>query len=438
MSAQPLTAAVCAERHAAERAFRSQVERDLRRNFGANLVHGMLGLTGFRLVTAPTFVPGYIYLLSGSRMAVGMALASQFIGMALSSIWGATMIEHRRRVMPVVYGVGWLMRAQVLGLALSAYFLSGHSALVAACVFLALFGFFNGMQSVTFSFLMSKVIPAEKRGQLTGMRNFLGGLIASGVAYLGGKYLVGYNAFGNGYATTFMMAFVLTSIGISALTFVREPESPQVRDRAGLAARLREIPALLRGDVHYARFFFARALAALGTAAMPFYTLYAGKTVSLSGAMIGYLSLAFLLAQTLSNLAWGALADRHGYRQVFLWSLALWVASAVFLMLAHQPATIILAFCGLGAGFGGYFVAAQNFVLEFGSARERPMRIAVSDTASHLMMVVGPLLGGALAQGFDYGYLFVAAIAVKALAMLAILRVEEPRRRPQVPRADDE
>lgn len=417
------------EPQVAEQAYHAQVLRDLPRNFAANLAHGMLGVTGFRLITAPTFVPAYIYLLSGSKAAVGIALAVQYLGMALSSIWGATLIEHRRRVMRVVYGVGWLMRVQVLGLALSGYFLSGHWAFIAACIFLAMFGFFNGMQSVTFSFLMSKVIPAERRGQLTGLRNFLGGLIASGVAYFGGRYLVESNALGNGYASTFLLAFILTSLGITALTFVREPESLTVRPQSGLWGRLRQVPDVLRSDVHYARFFVARTLAALGATALPFYAIYAGKTVALTGATLGYLSLAFLLAQTFSNLAWGAIADRHGYRLVFLLSVGLWTVSAIGLLLAGNLAFILLAFCGLGAGFGGYFVASQNFVLEFGAHHERPMLIAVSDTASHLMMAAGPLLGGIVAQGFDLIYVFWIAIAVKAVAMLAVLRVEEPRDR---------
>ena len=38
-------------------AFEAQIERDLPRNYTAHLLHGMLGMTGFRLVFAPTFVP---------------------------------------------------------------------------------------------------------------------------------------------------------------------------------------------------------------------------------------------------------------------------------------------------------------------------------------------------------------------------------------------
>lgn len=413
-----------------EQAYQEQVQRDLPRNFLANLAHGMLGLTGFKLMHAPTFVPAYIFLLSDSKIAVGLALGAQFIGMAMSSIWSATLIEHREQVMKVVYSVGWMMRLQIFCLAMSAFLLSGDMALIFACIFLALFGFFGGMQGVAFNFLMSKVIPTNKRGKLIGMRNFLGGLIAAGVAYVGGEYLVGSNAFGNGYGSTFMLAFILTSIGISALTFVREPKSLTVRKKSsGFGQRIAEIPALLRGDNDYRRFFYARALGALGTVAVPFYVLYAGQYVSLSGVTLGYFSLAFLLSQTISNLLWGKIADAKGYRLVFLLSMGLWGVSTLLLICGASLAVFIVAFCGLGAGFGGYQVASNNFVLEFGKSHELPMLIAVSDTASHLMMALGPLLGGIIATYFGYHLIFWLALAVKTLSLLMVWKLQEPRHR---------
>src|SRR5690606_36615826 len=134
-------------------------------------------------------------------------------------------------------------------------------------------------------------------------------------------YLVGGNLFGNGYATTFLAAFILTSLGITALTFVREPPSPEVRVATPLWNRLRDVPWLLRSDADFTRFLVARGLAAAGTVAVPFYAIYTGWHIDLSGSTLGYLSLAFLLAQTVCNLVWGRLADRYGNRIVFLLSV---------------------------------------------------------------------------------------------------------------------
>ncbi|GAB7550222.1 MFS transporter [Cupriavidus sp. 8B] len=422
----------------AEHNFHAHVKQHLPRNARAYLIHGMLGMTGFRLVTAPTFVPAYIYLLSGSKLVVGCVLSAQYAGMAMSSIWGATQIEHRQRVMPLIYLVGWLVRLQILGLGLSAFLLSGDGALAAAAVFLLLFGLFNGVQNVTFNYLTSKIIPLGRRGALSALRNFLGGLIAAAVAYLGGRFLVGGNVFGNGYATTFLAAFVLTSLGISALTRMREPVLHDVRVQSGFRKRLREVPALLRADKHYVRFFVARALVAFSMMAVPFYAIYVGSHLPLSGATLGYLSIAYLLAQTTSNLIWGRLADRHGYRLVFLCSIGLWVLSTAALLLCNGLGAFLLVFCGLGASFGGYFLSADNFALEFGNRRDRPMLLAVCDTATYAMMACGPILGGMLAQGVRFSLVFVAAIVVMSIAFVLALRVEEPRRRPRPQREGNE
>jgi len=413
-----------------ERAYWDQVERDLPRNFMANLAHGMLGQTGFRLMSAPTFVPAYIYLLSASKVAVGFVLGAQFIGMAMSSIWSATLIEHRERVMRVVYAVGWLMRIQIFLLAVSAFLVSDHWALLSACVFLTLYGFFSGMQGVAFSLLMSKVIPTNQRGKLIGWRNFLGGLTASGVAYLGGKYLVGLNAFGNGYASTFMLSFILTSIGISALTFVREPVSLTIRPKStGFVERIADIPGILKSDHDYRKFFYAVGLGALGSAAIPFYILYIGDYIHLSGAALGYFSLAFLLSLTVCNLIWGKIADTRGYRLVFLLSVGLWGLSTVMLLAGASFTVFMIAFCGLGAGFGGYQVASQNFVLEFGKPHELPMLIAISNTASYLMMAIGPLMGGIIVTHFGYQQIFWLALAVKIMSVVMVWKIKDPRNR---------
>jgi MFS family permease len=419
-----------AERIAAEEAYHAEVEKNLPRNYAANLAHGLLGQTGFRLVTAPTFVPAYIYLLSGSEFAVGLALASQWLGNALSSTLGATLVEHRKRVLRMGLLVGWGMRGGVLGLALSGYFLPPHWALIFACAFLLMFGLFNGIQSVIFNYLMAKVIPIRLRGRLTGFRNFAAGLTASGVAYIGGKYFVAAHALGNGYATTFLAAFVLTSIGLTMLMLVREPEPPEVRARTSFALRMREIPDLLRSDRELSWFFVASAAAALGTLAVPFYVIYAGRAIGLSGAHLGILSTAFLLSQTGTNLLWGSLADRAGNRLVFLLAVGIWALATVLLLETSSLWALAAVFAGLGAGQGGFQNSTQNMILEFGTREDLPMRIAMMNTAISFMNALGPLIGGSIAHAFSFTAVFwISALTLAASFTIVLVFVEEPRAR---------
>ena len=415
---------------AAESAYAEHIESNLRRNYTAHLLHGLFGQTGFRLLNAPTFVPAYLFLLSGSEFAVGLARGLQAFGMFLSPILGATVIEHRRRVLPVGFLVGGMMRVQVLGIALAGLLLPDPYTLVAVCAFLGLFGFFLGMQGVIFSYLMSKVIPVQRRGVLLGLRNFLSGLTASGVAYLGGRFLVDRDVLGDGYAATFLAAFGLTSLGLLMLLLVREPEPPRVRAPSRLMDRLRDLPSLLRSDRDFTLYFLCRALATMGRMAVPFYVLYAGTRIELSGTTLGVLTTAFVLAQSTTNLVWGWLADRHGFRLVFLLSLGLWIFSALLLMQTVGLSSVVIVFVGLGAGLGGFMLSAQNLVLEFGSREDLPMRIAVANSAAELVGAVGPILGGLLAAVWTYEGVFWLAISFQlAAAVLVALFVAEPRRR---------
>jgi len=410
-------------------AFRAEVDRNLRRNYAAHLAHGLLGQTGMRLINAPTFIPYYISMLAGLDAAAGIARGLQYLGMFLSPVLGATIIEHRRRVLGVGFVIGALMRLQILGLALAGLLLPTPWPLYTAWIFLGLFGFFLGIQGVVFNFLVSKVIPVARRGSLLGLRNGVAGITASGVAVYAGT-LVSKNVLGNGYAATFLIAFVLTSIGLLMLTFVREPASPQVRDAARVRERLRELPALLRSDRAFTRYFLARAAATFGRMAMPFYVLYARDSVGLDGAALGRITGAFILSQAMGPLIGGIVADRRGFRFVFQASLLTWMAAVVLLMNTSTDAGLLVVFAALGAGIGGFQMSSQNLVLEFGSRRNLPMRIAVANSTSELVAAIGSIVGGVLALVVALPVVFWAAIALQAVAFTVVaLFVDEPRLR---------
>ena len=57
---------------------------NLKRNYLGNYLHGMLGMTGFRLVNTPTFLPAYLHMISGSNSIVGLGLALQQVGGVIS------------------------------------------------------------------------------------------------------------------------------------------------------------------------------------------------------------------------------------------------------------------------------------------------------------------------------------------------------------------
>jgi MFS family permease len=411
--------------------YESFVWRNLKRNYAGHYIHGMLGMTGFRLVNAPTFVPAYLLLLSGSVSLTGLGLALQQFGGTISPIVGAAQIEHRERVIPVSMFLGTMMRVQILGLALSGWLLSGTPLLVAVMVFLFLLGLFSGPQGVALQFLLAKMIPISLRGRLQGWRNMTGGLIAAVLSYFAGEYFVGKNIWGNGYSTTFLTAFVLTSLGLTAFRLlVREPVPPTLRPRVQFHERMRDIVPMLRDNPPFKWFMVARTFAIANRVAVPSYMGFAGLTVGMNGTTIGTLTFAYLIADTVMNMIWGFMADRIGFRSCFIAALVLWIAATVLLMSVHTLPLFVIAFFGLGAANSGYQMSAQNIVFEFGHRDDMAMRLALSNTAESVMVTISLLAGGFIAAWLGFRTVFIVSIVCEVIALVLLLAfVEEPRKK---------
>jgi len=414
-----------------EAVYEGYVWKNLRRNYAGHFVHGMLGMTGFRLVNAPTFIPAYLHLISGSDFFVSLGASLQQLGGVISPIAGAAQIEHRKRILPVSMFLGTMMRVQILGIALAGWFLGGTPLLVSVLLFLFLLGLFSGPQGVAFQFLLAKMIPISRRGQLQGWRNLTGGIVAASLSYFAGKYLVGHNVFGNGYSTTFTLAFILTSLGLTAFRFlVREPEPPTIRARSSIRERMRDLVPMLQSNPGFMYFMVARTFAIASRVAQPFYILYVGKQIGFSGETVGMLSLAFLGADTVMSVGWGYLADRYGFRSNFIIALAFWILSTMLLMSVTSPMWLFIAFFGLGAGNSGYQMSAQNIVFEFGHRDDMAMRLAFSNTAESIMSAAGPLIGGVIAASLGYHAVFWVAIVCEFIALILLVTlVEEPRKK---------
>jgi MFS family permease len=409
----------------------ASAERDLRFNFVLLLAHGFLGQTGMRLLQAPTFLPHFVHVIAGNATAVALVRAFQGLGMMLSPIVSASIVERRSRSKGLGLLFGSVMRLQVLLLALIALFVPTENALPLIWLVLGVFGLALGMQGVVFNFLISKTVPVNRRGVLLGLRTTAAGVLLVAVSYVGG-WLVDRAGFPYGYGWTFLLCFVLTSLGLIAFGFLREPDSVEVRDGSiRFRERLGELPELLRAEPGFRRFLVARLAGTLARGVLPIYIVFIGQRLEIGGlAELGTFTAAFVAANSFSGLGWGLLADRVGFKGVFQRALVCW-AAANALILVVSPGTLAYAavYALVGAGLAGFMLAGQNLVLEFGSQRDRPMRIAISNTGSELFGMAGFLIAGLLADRAGAPVVFALSIACQLAALLVMRGVEEPRRR---------
>ncbi len=399
----------------------------LRVNFIALWVHGMFGQTGFRLLQAPTFLPTYITLLFGSDAAAGLARAVQSFGLFLSPLVGAPLVEHRARLKRTVLWTGTVMRLQFLLLGLLCLLAPNSVSRVAIWFILAAWGLSSGLQAVVFNLLLSKLVPIAQRGRFHGWRNLTSSFVLFFVSGAAGWMIEAYG-FPRGYGWGFLLAFVLTSLGLQAVAYVREPASADLRAPEPLLLRLRGLPALLRAEPEFARFVRINLLATAARGALPYYILELGGRIDLPGRHLGALTIAFSLAQGVSAVLWGTLGDRSGYKRVLRWSLLCWLAANAIALTRPSLALAYLLFVLVGAGWNGLVLTGGNMVLEFGGERDRAKRIAATNAQSEAVGMAG-FLGAALLSGVGpMALIFVASFVLQAAALWVSRRLHEPRK----------
>jgi EmrB/QacA subfamily drug resistance transporter len=133
----------------------------------------------------------------------------------------------------------------------------------------------------------------------------------------------------------------------------------------------------------------------------------------------------FINAYTLSFAAFMllavALGDRLGRRSVFLAGIAVFTAASALCALAVDPGMLIAARAVQGAGAAALMPLSLTLLVGSVSARLRPLAIGIWGGISGLGVALGPLVGGAVIEGWNWDAIFWINVPVGILSVPLVL-----------------
>ncbi len=165
---------------------------------------------------------------------------------------------------------------------------------------------------------------------------------------------------------------------------------------------------------------------------LPILPLWA-EEFGASPTQIGLITASYAVAQLLFAPLWGRLSDRYGRRPIILVSLA---GSAVAALLIGLAGTLLLLFVArvLQGVAGASYAAAQAYVADVTTARERARGMGLIGAAFGLGFILGPAIG-AVFSAVDPRLPFFVAAGLAALNLAIAWRRLPESLRPGVPRA---
>jgi EmrB/QacA subfamily drug resistance transporter len=133
---------------------------------------------------------------------------------------------------------------------------------------------------------------------------------------------------------------------------------------------------------------------------------------------LSWIIIAYLLSSTVVAPLYGKLSDIHGRRAMMLTALALFVAGSAAAAVAPNIALLIAARTLQGIGGGGITPLVQTTIADMVTPRERGHYQAYMGTAWVVAGVVGPALGGVIADQLHWSLIFWLNVPLGLLAAL--------------------
>ena len=404
----------------------------IRRNFIVNTLDAVTFYAGDTFVASQTILTVFAATLTSNPVLIGLVPAISDAGWFLPQLFFAPSLERMSRRLPLVRILALVERLPYLFLVFAALWLPGMKNGMAIGLFLLLIiwkALASGLVALPWQELIATVMPVWLRGRFFGISHFFGKLLGLGSAAIAGVILAN-RAYPHNYALIFLLGFVGVMLSYFFLMLTIEPEIHRAPDPELVkTAFSQQLWSILKEDQNFQRYMVSRGLSYLGSMATGFVAVYGIQHFGLSDAYAAIFTSIIVGFSTLGFIGWGALSDLFGQKFLLVGSGLLWVTALAVLLLWPTQVALYLAFALIGLAQPGNMIGDLNMAMEFDSGPRRPSYIGMARTLTAPMLLVAPVIAGAVIGWSSYATMFMVSLgfALAALAVL-VLGVTDPRR----------
>ncbi len=411
----------------------------VKRNFFYGVTNGVLYITAETILDPTLVLVSFLSQLTQSPILLGLVLPIRDGAWSLPQLWVSGFLQNQRHKLTFYRQGSYVRIASWVLLALTMNLVQEPKKLLVA--FFAVYilsSLANGLGGLPFLEIVSKTIPAVRRGEFFAWRLGLGGLL--GVA---GSFLVRWVldpksgiAFPYNYGLLASLFCVLATLSMIVFYKVEEPLDPVVVQRSSFGEQFKRALVVLREDVDYRRYLAMQSSFLMAGSAAPFFAVFLQHELGGSPAMIGVYLAVVTATNLLANAGFGRISGKVGYRKVLilaatagtLMSTLVLLLSVLARPLGISPLTAslwLLPVFFLSAVRGtGNGVSSSSLLLGITPEKDRSLYIGFTNTIlGGVLLLTGA--SGLLVNVLGYPALFGFTILMHLSALFFVLKIRQ-------------
>jgi MFS family permease len=407
-------------------------EKYFKRNFFLGVTNGILFNFAWAFTSGSTVLPLFISKLTSSSILVGLASTLEAVGWALPQMAVAAVTLHQKNQMPLYIKMAILRAIAFSLLAILVFFskTGNPSYLLIFFFFLfSIYAFGGGVSGVSFTDVVGKTIPSNKRGSFFGMRMFFGGGLAALAGILIERILRVYS-FPKNFGVLFLIAAVIIIFALLSFSLVKEPPTKERPQKRKFKENVLLGLEILKKDRNLRMLLWTRVAIGSYVLGLPFYIIFAKKFLFIPTSIAGLFLSVQMVGYLSSNILWGRLSNNKSNRLVLFLS-AICSAIPPFLLLLNILTKIPIYVYGaifffLGATMSGMDMGYTNYLLEIAPEEKRPIYVGFLNT------IVGPTiflsaLGGLIIQVSSFAFLYSLVFLISLVSIFLPLSLGTQR-----------
>ncbi|HEY4779748.1 MAG TPA: MFS transporter [Solirubrobacterales bacterium] len=148
-----------------------------------------------------------------------------------------------------------------------------------------------------------------------------------------------------------------------------------------------------------------------------------GQAFDAGQTTVDLIAVGYSLGLAASVLYLGAVGDRYGRKSMLVLGMALSIPASILAGFAPSATVLFLARVLGGVAAGMAYPTTLALITALWSGSERTKAIALWSALGGGASALGPLVAGALLEGFDWGSVFLVSAPLAAIALVAVWRL---------------